>query len=62
MLEREIGYARSKLDERLGIENEGEDMMAIARSCEWMQELLAKKIYFYARYFALQEFLKEQLW
>ena len=62
MLEREIGDARSKLEERFGIENEGEDMMTIVRSCECMQELLAKKMYFYARYFALQEFLKEQLW
>lgn len=62
MLEREIGDARSKLEERFGIENEDEDMMTIARSRECMQELLTKKIYFYARYFALQEFSKEQLW
>ena len=62
MLEREIGAARSKLEERFGIENEGEDMMITVCSREYMQELLAKKMYFYACYFALQEFLKEQLW
>ncbi|WP_059004334.1 hypothetical protein [Bittarella massiliensis (ex Durand et al. 2017)] len=45
-LEREIGDARSKLEERFGIENEDEDMMTIVRSCEWMQELLAKKCIF----------------
>ena len=46
MLEREIGDAKSKLEDRFGIENEGEDMMTIVCSCDCMQELLAKKCIF----------------